>query len=482
MKRNDVHFRQNRHVFNHRRNGSLDTPMKTLPQYHVASGTYRIDTKKPLILQAFLGTCVAVAVFDDKKGVGGILHSLLPEPVSSGFPLCPGKYISTGLPQFLKELQTRGATPRNMKAYIAGGALIGPLNQQDVCLNIGGRSAQMAGKLLQEQGVPIVKSETGGFMGYSLNLNMEEWSCDISPAVPFELTLHQKNFNNRPPSLADLRKKIANLQPVPQIIFSILKMTHEENISIRELAAEVRKDQVLTARTIHLCNSALFSVRRKIDSIDDAIAILGHDIFSSLILSVAVKSYFDHASTGYSLSKGGLYHHALGTAIISKKLAEMALPAVQPTVAYTAGLLHDIGKVVLDQFVMNTFPLFYRILMEEKRPIIEAEKKILGTDHTVIGGELAESWDFSETLTQVIKNHHSRPAENQTGGLSSLVALANLLMHMFSAGPELYLVDTGHLEPLLTINGLSIPQFPDIVDAIPIQSLSASPELSIIQG
>ena len=468
--------------FNHRRNDSLDTFMKTLPQYHVASGTYRVDVTKPLILQAFLGTCVAVAVFDDKKGVGGILHSLLPEPISNGIPLCPDKYISTGLPRFIKELIEKGASPRHMKAFIAGGALITPLNQQDVYLNIGGRSAQMAGKLLQEYKIPIVKSETGGFMGYSLNLNLEKWFCDISPAVPFDLSFSPGAYKNQPPNLSDLKKKMMDLQPVPQIIFTILKLINEENFSIRELANEVRKDQVLTAKTLGLCNSAHFSIRYKIDSIDDAIAILGHATFSNLILAAAIKHYFDHTSAGYSLSKGGLYHHALGTAIVSKKLAQMAAPHLQPEMAYTAGLLHDIGKVVLDQFVMNLFPLFYRVLMEEKRSTIEAEETILGTNHTRIGGELAESWNFPESLIKVIKNHHEFPEKETPCDVSSLVTLANLLMHMFSAGPELYRIDTSNLEPLLTFNGLSIPQFPDIVDAIPVELLSASPELSTIKG
>ncbi|MBU0991785.1 MAG: HDOD domain-containing protein [Proteobacteria bacterium] len=452
--------------------------MTVFPKYHVASGSYRVDTTKPLILQAFLGTCVAVAIFDARKGVGGIIHSLLPEPVSSGYPYCPEKYMSTGLPQFLKELYKAGAEPKNMKAYLAGGSLIKPLNQQDVHLNIGGRSAQIAGKLLQESNIQIIKSETGGFGGYSLNLNMAEWCCDISPSVPFDLS---PNSNYVAPNKADLKKAAARLQPIPQIIFSILKMINEDTCDIKELSREVKKDQVLTAKTIKLSNSALFAVRKKIESIDDAIAILGQELFSRMIISVAVQNYFDHASSGYSLSKGGLYHHALGTAIIAQRLAEMN-PCLQPDVAYTAGLLHDIGKVVLDQFVMYSYPLFYRLLMEEKRSIMEAEQNILGVDHTVIGGELAESWEFPESMIHVIQNHHHATVADEHDPLTSLIALSNLLMHMFSAGPELYLVNTGNLEPLLTANGFSLSLFPDIVDAIPVQALSSSPELAIIQG
>lgn len=451
--------------------------MTNLHKFHVPSGSYIADSTKPLMLHALLGTCVAVAVFDSRKGVGGILHALLPEPVSSVFPPNPEKYVSTGLPQFLKALYSMGATPQNMTCHIAGGALLQPLNKQDIFLNIGGRSADIAGKILKAEGIQTIKSETGGFFGYSLNLDMEKWVCDVSPAI----SIDTRGAGQATPNPNLIKQAVADLQPIPQIIFSILKMIHVDTYTYEDMAAEVKKDQVLSAKTLKVSNSALFSLRKQIDSIDDAIAILGQDLFSKLVISFAVKNYFDRASSGYSLSKGGLYHHALGTAIIAEKVASMNR-RVPPTVAYTAGLLHDIGKVALDQFVMASSPLFYRMLMAQKKNIIDAENEILGVNHADIGEHLAEEWDFPESIIQVIRTHHRKNFIAGKDDLNAIIALSNLLMHMFNAGPELYRVNTANLEHLMEANGFKLTMFPDIIDAIPVQALSSSPELAIVQG
>ena len=93
---------------------------------------------------------------------------------------------------------------------------------------------------------------------------------------------------------------------------------------------------------------------------------LGQNLLAKLVMSVAVKSFIDQCSTGYSLCKGGLFHHAVGTAVVAEHLAH-STRKVKPFTAYTAGLLHDIGKVVMDQYVASAYPLFYRGVFEEKK-------------------------------------------------------------------------------------------------------------------
>ena len=97
--------------------------MPEITRYHVASGSYRIDTQKPMILEAYLGTCVGVAVYDSVAGIGGLIHLLLPEPISNAAVSHPEKYASTGFPAFLQALYEAGASAENMKATVAGGAL-----------------------------------------------------------------------------------------------------------------------------------------------------------------------------------------------------------------------------------------------------------------------------------------------------------------------------------------------------------------------
>ena len=96
--------------------------MQTAQHYHVASGSYYVSRQKPLILDAYLGTCVGIAMYDMQAGVGGLMHLLLPEPVSLGGSLQPEKYASTGFPIFLRALYEEGVSRSRLKAHIAGGA------------------------------------------------------------------------------------------------------------------------------------------------------------------------------------------------------------------------------------------------------------------------------------------------------------------------------------------------------------------------
>jgi chemotaxis receptor (MCP) glutamine deamidase CheD len=133
-------------------------------RYHVASGSYRIDTQKPMILEAYLGTCVGVAVCDPVAGIGGLIHLLLPEPISTADVSHPGKYASTGFPAFLQSLYEAGASTENMKATVAGGALVGPINDSDLKLDIGGRTTDRVMQLIDAEKITLKELETGGFL------------------------------------------------------------------------------------------------------------------------------------------------------------------------------------------------------------------------------------------------------------------------------------------------------------------------------
>ena len=131
-----------------------------IPQhYHVAAGSYYVSRTKPLILQSFLGTCVGVALFDEEAQVGGLIHLLLPEPVSRAASIQPEKYASTGFPLFLAAICNEGASKSRLKAFIAGGALVGPLQDMDLHLDIGGRTVETV------QFCSICRQQQGGITG-----------------------------------------------------------------------------------------------------------------------------------------------------------------------------------------------------------------------------------------------------------------------------------------------------------------------------
>ena len=445
-------------------------------RYPVAAGSYYVDTQKPMVLEAYLGTCVGVALYDPVAGTGGLIHLLLPEPAGIEGAFQPEKYASTGFPPFLRTLYDTGASVENMKACIAGGALVGPLDDADLKLDIGGRTTEKVMQFIASEGIRVEKLETGGFFTCRLTLNMRTWECRIEPAGFDKLSA---GADIKIPETSEIRRSSQDLRPIPQIALKVLRMIHQGLYEIQSITEEIRKDQVISAKTLQLCNSVMFARRRKIESLEHALVMLGQQLLLKFVISASVNNFFNQAGMGYSLCKGGIYHHAVGTAAIAEKLADLT-GKVEPPMAYTAGLLHDIGKVVLDQFINSGFPLFYRELNEEKKNFLEVEKQVLGTDHTEVGADLARNWSLPESLVETIQHHHKPEDAQQHNALVHIVHLADLLMSRFHSGLELERLETEALAARLEAVGLSIFEFPVLVDHIPIKVLESSPELALM--
>ena len=437
--------------------------MRLLQKHHVPSGSYFVGPHRPILLQAFLGTCVGVAVFDRKSGVGGLSHLLLPEPVSLQSTFQREKYASIGLPLFINALYEAGARKKDLIAWVGGGALVGPVSQRDLDLDIGGRTAEVARQLLAREQIKVAHAETGGVFSCCMSLNMQTWECRIDPVGADKAA--QVNAL-APPHQNEITAAIERLHPIPQVALKILRLMGENEFDVIRVADEVRQDQVISAMTLKLCNSALYARRSPIDSLDHALVYLGKDIFMRMVISAAISGMFENTGAGYSLSKGGLYYHAVGTAMIAEKLAGIT-GLVAPAIAYTAGLLHDIGKVVLDQYVSAAYPLFYRNVHEGDTSFRETEKQQLGMDHTDIGTTLGKMWEFPESLITTIRHHHCPEEADNHGELVHIVYLADLLMSRFNTGLELERLNTSTLAKRLDAIGFSPDRFQEIVEIIP---------------
>jgi putative nucleotidyltransferase with HDIG domain len=306
---------------------------------------------------------------------------------------------------------------------------------------------------------------------------MQNGQCRIEPApIDMDSTAGEIHLS----SAGEIEQAMETIQPIPQVALKILRLIDNEEYEIKALAEEIRQDQVISARTLKLCNSVAFASSNKVESLDQALVFLGLRLLVKLVISVSVNEFFSHSGLGYSLCKGGLYHHAVGTAVIAEKLADYT-GSVEPGLAYTAGLLHDIGKVVLDQSITSAYPLFYRKLFEEENNFSEAEKEILGIDHTQVGSKLARKWSFPESLIDIIRHHHEPEQAARHLELAHVVYLADLLMSRFHSGLELERLNTEALASRMETIGLSINKFADIVDLIPVGVFESSPEMAILQ-
>jgi putative nucleotidyltransferase with HDIG domain len=437
---------------------------------YVASGQYLVAKSEPLILQAILGTCVGVAVYDTKNRVGGLLHLLLPEPVSLHMTGQPERYASTGLPLFLDALYKSGAKKDSMRVVIAGGALVGPINEQDLALDIGGKTSEIVKNILDRHHLNIEASETGGVFTCSLILDMAKWKVKIEPS--YNARIHS-NAALPPPDRAKVVKAIDKILPIPQVALKVLRIIHNDDYCTPAIAKEIKKDQVLSAKTLAICNSAMFGLRHRLESLEDALVLLGRNRFVQMVLSEAVKNYFNQTDFGYSLCKGGLYHHAVGTATITEKIASSHTPGSFSSMAYIAGLMHDIGKVVLDQHISCTYPYLYRLENNESMNMIEIERQAFDIDHCEVGALLAEKWGLPDIFVDTIRHHHQPDQSTSGSNLPHMVYLADIIMSQFQACLEIERVNLSQLSSALVKTGLQLAQFPSLVDLVPDQMVNA---------
>ena len=433
-----------------------------LHRLHVASGNYVISEKKNMSLDACLGTCVGITLCDRKAGVGGLIHLLLPEPPNPQNPWKPEIYASTGLPLFIRDLCESGADKYNLEACVAGGALVGPVSRQDLDLDIGGRTTTIARTILKDAAIPIRKAETGGYFSCRLSLDLNTFESSIQP---LSTQTHPVVENFTKPTAGEIAHAIQLVKPIPQISLKMTRMINESDYNMREVAGEIKQDQVLTAKVIRLCNSSFIGLKRKIDSIDRALVIIGEKMLLQLLLTASLELFLTDSGQGYSLCKGGLFQHALGTAIVSGELAEFTGKA-SPEIAYTAGLLHDIGIIVLDQFISSVHPFFYRRTQIDGVELCEVESEKLGITHPQAGELLAENWSLPDNLADVIRHHHYPEKARVDPELTHLVYLADLIMNRFHVGQVLEFMNMEKLPQRLQKVGLKPSRFSDVIELI----------------
>jgi putative nucleotidyltransferase with HDIG domain len=346
---------------------------------------------------------------------------------------------------------------------MAGGALVGSFSEKGLNLDIGGQTTEVVENILHGESIPIYKSETDGCLGCCLSLNLQTWKSEIRP-IGTETVSAVTVFKK--PTAEQLEQSIQQARPIPQIALKALRMIREPKHSLEDVAQEIRQDQVISARVLKLCNSAFFGLRTKIESIDRALVLVGERRFLQLVISLSLKGFFPQAEQGYSLCKGGLYNHALGTAVFAETLAQFT-GKVAADIAYTGGLLHDIGKALLDQYVAPAYPLFYQRIQVDGADLIAVERDAFGVSHTEIGAQLAEHWSLPESLIDTIGYHHQPEQATANPELTHLVYLTDLLLSRFLVGQELERLNTDGFVLRLERIGLSPSDLPILVDLIP---------------
>ncbi|MBF0468882.1 MAG: HDOD domain-containing protein, partial [Desulfamplus sp.] len=171
------------------------------------------------------------------------------------------------------------------------------------------------------------------------------------------------------------------------------------------IAKVIQYDPAVTASLLRTCNSAFFGLSNPVESIRDAVSILGIDQVVELALLNASAKTLNRPWKGYGLHEGAMWKHAVSSALIAKDIAKKISPESRHTI-FTAALLKDIGKTVLDKFIQTSSDKIQTLVEQNGYSFTEAEKKVIGTDHAEIGAMIAKIWKFSPKMVKIIRHHH----------------------------------------------------------------------------
>ncbi len=209
-------------------------------------------------------------------------------------------------------------------------------------------------------------------------------------------------------SIAD---KVKSMPMLSAVSTRLLELLGDENHSIPDVVKIVENDAVMTSKILRVANSAALAPRVPVTSVITAINNMGE----KMILGIAIEScsgkVFKNALDGYDSKAGELWDHSLCTAIASRLLASHTKNETSSNLAFTAGLLHDIGKSIISEFLTgNTADMVSQFDEGRTDSFLTAEKKVTGFDHAELGYELAQHWKLPEPLANTIRFHHN-PAD-----------------------------------------------------------------------
>jgi putative nucleotidyltransferase with HDIG domain len=220
-------------------------------------------------------------------------------------------------------------------------------------------------------------------------------------------------------------ERITTLPTLPQIVTKIATMVDSPQTSVADVGRVIAKDQVLSARVLKLVNSAFYGFSGRVSSVTHALVRLGFNVVKGLVLSASVFDLFQQEGAD-GLDRRRLWDHSIGTARIAGVLAQK-VKLQEPEEAVVAGLLHDLGKIVLCAHLPEQFASIVELARRKNLLMWEAELEVLGVTHADVGRWLLERWKLPGKLVEPVALHHAPHLAREAPLTTAIVHLANIL-------------------------------------------------------
>ncbi len=229
-------------------------------------------------------------------------------------------------------------------------------------------------------------------------------------------------------------RSISKLTTLPQIATTVLELVENPKTSASKLGEVISSDQVLTARILKLANSAYYGFPRRISTLNLAIVVLGFNALRDLVMSISVIDQFTNTiDPEWEVER--FWRHAFIVGMGARQMARQQRQALAGE-AFVAGLLHDIGYLVMIQHFPKIFEKTYEFARERNVPLIHAEYTLWGFSHAEIGAWLAEGWNLPEKIVRVIRFHHNPEKAQDSTNLTPMIHFADHLTATIGEGGQ----------------------------------------------
>ena len=227
-----------------------------------------------------------------------------------------------------------------------------------------------------------------------------------------------------------LKKKILQdlmgvLPPMPQVVLKAQEILSDPDSSLKELASVIATDPAISVRILKMANSAYYGLAGKVTSIGHASVLLGGKTLGEIVMMAGTSNLLSKTLRGYGVNSEDIWRHSLAVGIGSRLIANIKRPELAND-AFMAGLIHDSGKIMLDDHVLKRRKAFEELMMKRRMNFCELEQQVLGLDHSEIGYEVCKCWGIPEILTSAVRYHHY-PSKSEDNDLAHILHMADFL-------------------------------------------------------
>ncbi len=251
------------------------------------------------------------------------------------------------------------------------------------------------------------------------------------------------NFQNKPIKKSSTAKKkkinvdrliekTLRLETIPDIYYKIIAAINNPEASLDDISQIVSKDITLSAKVLQLVNSSFYSLRQKVDTLTWALALIGTNQLMNIVSGVSAVSLFRNIPSRL-VSMASFWEHSIACGTMARLLAEILNRRADVERFFVAGLLHDIGRLILIQNLPNAYLEIFQQTKKEEIFLFVAETDKFEMDHALIGAKLALHWNLPETLVNMIKDHHL-PGREKAFSETSIISLADIIVNALEIG------------------------------------------------